>query len=639
MANTFTLAGTFKDAKNNPIYVGEYVVFRITSVGTDSEDAVAYPRDPVSMLIDENGDFGDDLWVNGDSGTQCFYEVRDPSGQRLDLIFPSETEATTVRYEFALENYLAAASPQQGSPALEAHIADQGNPHVVTAAQVGLGATDNVTFAQVQLGTSSGDLLETSGVGDIGIRTNGSRKLTASASGVSVTGALTLSTDLAITEGGTGASTAAAAKVNLGLDVALDNVQTTITDTDLAVPTSGAVMDYADPKRASEIFVTDESQLDGVLDSSKVYVIDPAITMSGAVTISVPSGGLSFRSTGAITAGMTCTADNYTMFDGGGILVITGIAFTTSGTNSKVFDLTAANATDLISIDRSAFVNCTSVGEITGYSALIQASNQYIACAEGITLSGNMDIIQRSGCASAASISGATMYKEGTSLVIANRFLMTSCNDTVDAGVTLCDFQPSNFTLDGGFELFANVVQGAGDFFSEIEGSDPKCLWTGNRFIPPESASNTAVGGRWHSTADESIAVLDGVYDYPLSTLTDTTPVGLTWFTAGTANDLTYGSSLQTGIEIKGVSSISSSTNNTGVTIKMVLLDASNAYAEVDLDIMPILDLKTAGDALQIPILAYATVDEGDIIRLSVKANKNATITFSENTSITITSL
>ena len=42
--NTFTLAGAFKDAKNNPLYAGEYLVWKVTSVGADTEDQVAYPR-------------------------------------------------------------------------------------------------------------------------------------------------------------------------------------------------------------------------------------------------------------------------------------------------------------------------------------------------------------------------------------------------------------------------------------------------------------------------------------------------------------------------------------------------------------------------------------------------------------------
>ena len=113
MANEFTLAGTFKDASNSPAYVGQYVVFRVTSVGTDTEDQVAYPRDSVSFLIDANGDFGGTMWLNGDSGTVCLYEILDPSGQRIEVIIPSSDEGATVRYEQIIENYQAgSASPQ-----------------------------------------------------------------------------------------------------------------------------------------------------------------------------------------------------------------------------------------------------------------------------------------------------------------------------------------------------------------------------------------------------------------------------------------------------------------------------------------------------------------------------------------------
>ena len=138
MANTFTLAGTSLNALNNPAYVGQYMTLRVTSVGTDTEDAASYPRESVSFLIDENGDWSATIWVNGDSGIESFYEVLEPSGQRIQLIFPSAVEGTTVRYEFALENYLSVDAAAQQSPALAAHIADQANPHVVTRGQLNI---------------------------------------------------------------------------------------------------------------------------------------------------------------------------------------------------------------------------------------------------------------------------------------------------------------------------------------------------------------------------------------------------------------------------------------------------------------------------------------------------------------------
>ena len=118
MANTFTLSGTSLDAENNPAYVGRYMEIRVTSVGTDTEDAAAYPQDTVSFLIDASGDWSaTTLWVNGDSGITSLYEITDPSGQRLEFIFPTAVAGTTVRYEYALENYLAASATAQQAPA------------------------------------------------------------------------------------------------------------------------------------------------------------------------------------------------------------------------------------------------------------------------------------------------------------------------------------------------------------------------------------------------------------------------------------------------------------------------------------------------------------------------------------------
>jgi len=139
MANTFTLSGTSLDAQNNPAYVGRYMVLRVTSVGTDTEDQASYPQDSVSAEIQSDGTWSfSTLWVNGDSGVLSYYEMLEPSGQRIEFVFPSAVEGTTVRYEYAIENYLAEDAAEQTSPALAAHIADLDNPHAVTPTQLGL---------------------------------------------------------------------------------------------------------------------------------------------------------------------------------------------------------------------------------------------------------------------------------------------------------------------------------------------------------------------------------------------------------------------------------------------------------------------------------------------------------------------
>lgn len=115
MANTFTLAGTFQDGETNALFAGKYVIFRITSIGTDMEDNAAFPRNSVDFLIDANGDFGGTLWINGDSGTECFYEIKTPDGQRIDVVIPSSVEATTVRFEDIIELYQVDTTTQQST--------------------------------------------------------------------------------------------------------------------------------------------------------------------------------------------------------------------------------------------------------------------------------------------------------------------------------------------------------------------------------------------------------------------------------------------------------------------------------------------------------------------------------------------
>jgi hypothetical protein len=82
--------------------------------------------------------------------------------------------------------------------------------------------------------------------------------------------------------------------------------------------------------------------------------------------------------------------------------------------------------------------------------------------------------------------------------------------------------------------------------------------------------------------------------------------------------------------------SINASLNNTEVYAKIVLLDASNAFAEVDLEELPVLDLNTALRSLYMGIVSHATVNEGDILRIKLRANKNVDLTIAKNTSMSL---
>ena len=115
MPNTFTIEGTLKNAKNVAM-ANKYIKFRIMSVGTDTEDDVTYPKETVEFQTDSNGSFTGTLWVNGDSGVDCAYEIKLPNkGQRVQVVIPSAVAGSTVRLEDIIESYQVTASTQQSS--------------------------------------------------------------------------------------------------------------------------------------------------------------------------------------------------------------------------------------------------------------------------------------------------------------------------------------------------------------------------------------------------------------------------------------------------------------------------------------------------------------------------------------------
>ena len=376
MPNVFTLSGTSLDAQNNPAYVGRYMVLRITSVGTDTADAASYPQDSVSFLIDENGDWtsGATLWVNGDSGILSYYKMLEPSGQRLEFVFPSAVEGTTVRYEYAIENYLAEDAAAQVTPALAAHIADTSNPHSVTPAQLSLDTTDDVTFNSLTLTTdlalteggtgasNASDARDNLGLtigtdvqaydativvdADIGSTVQAySANLDSVDQDLATTddvtfNSLTLTTDLPLTEGGTGASTASAARTNLGVEIGVDvQAYNSVLDTTTASYTTAeetklagieALAEVNDPTTLLDADIGSTVQAhDAVLDATTASftTADKAKldSIEGASTTSVVA-----------TTYTTLSTDNTILANNASGITITLLAAATAGDGFKL---------------------------------------------------------------------------------------------------------------------------------------------------------------------------------------------------------------------------------------------------------------------------------------------------------------
>lgn len=266
MANTFTLSGTSLDAQNNPAYVGKYMILRVKSVGTDVEDQASYPRDSSSFLIHENGDWSaTSLWVNGDSGVNCVYEMLEPSGQRIDFIFPSEVAETTVRYEAALELYQAAGADPQLPISSELFLPKSGGAMTgaITTSSTFDGravATDGAKLDGIEAladvtdtanVTAAGALMDSELASPSAVKATTGTFLTADqtklngiealadvtdATNVAAAGAYVAGgTDVAIADGGTAASTEAGARANLEFQTNVTGGVTEVTVTSYTV--------------------------------------------------------------------------------------------------------------------------------------------------------------------------------------------------------------------------------------------------------------------------------------------------------------------------------------------------------------------------------------------------------------------
>jgi len=261
------------------------------------------------------------------------------------------------------------------------------------------------------------------------------------------------------------------------------------------------------------VIVTTGSQLTGSLDSTKQYIIDGIINMTGLGTITVPAGGLSIRGHDFNISQLTSTTAGHVMFTGTGSVNAVDVGLTVTGAGSSMYSLVGATGNEAIEMTRVNYNNCVSLGEIDGYRQGLETDTGRFGGNPSLTLSGAWSgfRVTTSIVRSLDNAVATPLFKAGTALTFSDRFL-SDINADLGTLAAFTDFTTANFTNSSSFVLKGclikrNGVSNADDttINTGITNADIASDWTGNQGI-----HNTFEGGRVDVTTAAATA-LSGV--------------------------------------------------------------------------------------------------------------------------------
>ena len=242
----------------------------------------------------------------------------------------------------------------------------------------------------------------------------------------------------------------------------------------------------------------------GVIDSTKEYFIDGHIDM-GSTQIIVPITGITLRGYSFDLSGLTSTEDNYTMFIsetaiiGSGNILGFDYFVTTSGTNSKVYELYDATGFNAVEFSRINYIDCTALGDLHNYRQGLEFGTGRFGGSPSLVLHGTWlggFRVTTSITRSMSDLTTAPLFCSGTAFVMTSRFL-TDMNVDLGALQPLTDFNDTNFPNPSTLELRDMIVTRNGLTVPEDLNLTPNILasnlsssWKANNGLP-----NTFVGG------------------------------------------------------------------------------------------------------------------------------------------------
>lgn len=275
---------------------------------------------------------------------------------------------------------------------------------------------------------------------------------------------------------------------------------------------------FAD-KISSMVVVKTAADLSGTLQSGIAYFIDGFIDM-GSQSIEVPAGGINILGNDAGVSRLFSSFPGYTMFTspvgGSGSVLIKDLSVNVTGVGSQAYGLTDVSGFNDIEFSGIAYVDCTSLGTLTGYTQGRESVVQRIGGTPELTLAGTwlggyfIDVAISRGLTDGA----YSIYKAGAGFSMNARF-RSNMNVDLPASASYFDFSPSNFVNPSTIQIENSSVTRNGVFdpndaniTPNIAAGDLECSWHGNNGI-----NNTFVGGEAFISAELITSIVtDGVF-------------------------------------------------------------------------------------------------------------------------------
>jgi len=383
---TTTITGTINGV-NNTALANKWITFRLVQLGTDSGATATVAQSVDSVQTDASGDFSIDVWNNGDSGKTSVLEITIDGSKPESVIIPTGT--VSIELWDLIENYQADGSTSEQLPVVSdlflrksTNLSDLGDaPAARTNLGVEIGTDVQAHSATLDATTASFTTADETKLDGIEALADVTDATNIAASGGYVAGG----TDVALADGGTGASDAPTARANLGVPSESDTLLKSgnllgLTDTaaaraNLGVPSTSEGLAAAN--NLSELTATAStartnidvpSNSEAVLVANNLSDVDP-VTARANLGVTSSADALSISGNLSELAPTSSTARTNL-----GVAIGSDVQ-----AHSAVLDATDASFTTAkdaaISANAAKVTNATHTGDVTGDTVLTIATD------------------------------------------------------------------------------------------------------------------------------------------------------------------------------------------------------------------------------------------------------------------------